>query len=115
MGTTANKTSTSAKKEAGAKKPAAPMPGVISGKTTSGFAFSVSQDALDDYELFEGLVALDKKNVTTLPDVLQRLLGDKQKAALMEHCRDANTGRVSSKTITAELNRILDTLQALKK
>lgn len=115
MGNTVSKTNTPVKKEAGAKKPAAPKPGVISGKTTSGFAFSVSQDALDDYELFEGLVALDRKDVTAVPDVLQRLLGDKQKTALMEHCRDASTGRISNKTIMAELNRIMETVKALKK
>lgn len=87
----------------------------VKGKTTSGFAFSISEDALDDYELFEGLVALDKKDVSAIPDVLQRLLGDKQKAALMEHCRDSESGRISNKAIVAELNRIMETIRALKK
>lgn len=115
MSTTQKKTSTPVKKASGAKKPAAPKPGMVSGKTTTGFAFSVRKDALDDYELFESLVALDKKDVTVIPDVLQRLLGNDQKAALMEHCRDAETGRISTEAIVQELARIMETIKALKK
>ncbi len=98
-------------------KPAttASKPETVKGKTTTGFAFEITAAARDDYELFEDLVALDTGNVAVMPRILTRLLGEKQKAALLEHCRDEKTGRVSTVSLTAELRRIMATVQALKK
>lgn len=107
--TTVNKTTTTT------KKPAAAKPETVKGKTTTGFAFEITADARDDYELFEDLVKLDRGDVSVMPSILTRLLGDKQKAALMEHCRNEETSRVSTVALTAELRRIMATVQALKK
>lgn len=96
-------------------KPAAANPEAVKGKTTTGFTFEITADARDDYELFEDLVNLDRGDVTVMPSILTRLLGDKQKAALVEHCRSEKTGRVSTVALTAELRRIMSTVQALKK
>lgn len=113
-------TSTPAKKTTEKPKTAAApkasgKPETVKGKTTTGFAFEITADARDDYELFEDLVQLDSGNVAVMPRILSRLLGEKQKAALLEHCRDEKTGRVSTVSLNAELRRIMATVQALKK
>ena len=48
-------------------------------KTKSGFSFEIREDMGDDMELLEQLKALDNGDITVMPDVVQKILGEKQK------------------------------------
>ena len=52
---------------------------MITGKTQSGFEFAVPDDAMDDYELLETLVGIDKGDFTLITDMTNMLLGEEQK------------------------------------
>lgn len=73
------------------------------------FACTVDETKLDDMELFEEIVKLDKGDVTGLPAIVSKLLGDEQKKALYENIR-AKDGRV---TITATVTAVKDIFSAL--
>ena len=76
------------------KAKATPTPEALTA-TVRGVEWTVPADALDDFELLDDLNALEQKNdVTRLPAVLRRLLGDQWRDA-MEAMRDEGTGRVS--------------------
>lgn len=62
---------------------------MITGKTETGFEFTVSDSARNDWELVEALAELDAGNNYKIGEVLTRLVGDEQKNALKEHCRNA--------------------------
>lgn len=74
--------------------------------TNSGFEIDMSVDALDDMEVFELIVALDKGDVTVLPDLLTRLFTPEQKAALYEHCRK-KSGKVPISAVASEFAEII--------
>lgn len=88
---------------------------VVKGETETGFVFEIQADAFDDYELIEDMAALSENNMTVLPRILERLLGTRQTAALKEHCRDKETGRVPFSAIDAEVSRIFAKVPELKK
>ena len=48
---------------------------MMQGKTKSGFAYSIPESRLDNMELLEVLVDIDKGNGTQLPAALEMLLG----------------------------------------
>ena len=87
----------------------------VKGKTETGFEFEIQADAFDDYELIEDMAALSENNMTVLPRVLERLLGAGQTAALKEHCRDKESGRIPFTAIDAEISRIFSKVPELKK
>lgn len=76
-------------------------------KTPSGFSCKISEDVRDDMELLDDLTAVDRGDLSHMPDVIRRLLGDKGKAALYEFCR-LKSGRVSSKKVMTEIKSIFD-------
>ena len=78
---------------------------MITGKTETGFAFEVDDDVLDDYELLEALVKVDRGDFRYITDAVDRLLGDEGKKNLLDHVRNKN-GRVSSKAVSAEFMNI---------
>ena len=65
---------------------------MFTGKTSSGFEFSLQDEVLDDYELLE---------------TLQMLLGPAQRDALKDHVRSEN-GRVSAQKMLAEVMEIFE-------
>ena len=76
------------------KPKAEPKPETLTA-TIKGRDWSVPADALDDFELLDDLNALEQKgDVTRLPSVLRRLLGDQWRDA-MDAMRDESTGRVT--------------------
>lgn len=79
---------------------------MIEGKTATGFRFNLTEDVTDDMELLEGLIKLDKGDVSDLPEVITALMGDKQKEKLYNHCRDKKTGRVKASKVLAEVGEI---------
>lgn len=82
--------------------------------TSSGFAAEIADDVLDDIELFEDLVELDKKNISVMPGALKRILGDEGKKRLYEHCR-TESGRVPMTSVMKEVGEIIAGLQNGKK
>lgn len=59
---------------------------MLSGKTKSGFEFSISDESLDNMELVETLAGVDA-NPLLLPRLVSQLLGEKQKLKLYDHLR----------------------------
>lgn len=80
---------------------------------SGGFAVTVDADALDDAELFETLVAIDKGESVDVPGVLRALLGETGKKDLYEHLRDEN-GRVKITRVTAALAEIFEGIKSKK-
>lgn len=74
---------------------------MITGKTKSGFAFEIEEDAFNDMELFEALCDLDEGKATAAASVCRRILGDRKKA-LYEHLR-TESGRVPMDKVMEEI------------
>lgn len=80
---------------------------MIKGKTLTGFAFEIEDEARDDMEMLENLTAISKGDLTVLPETLVMLLGEEQKKKLYDHCR-GESGRVSSKKVMSEVKAMFD-------
>lgn len=83
-------------------------------KTKSGFSFVLRENVGDDMELLEQLRALDKGDYTLMPDVLVKILGEKQKEKLYDHVRTED-GRVPISEVGKELTEIFSLSKAVKK
>lgn len=79
-----------------------------------GFSVDVEADALDDAELFETIVAIDKGESVDIPAVLRALLGEDGKKALYEHLRGEN-GRVKLTAVAEALTEIFGKMRDKKK
>ena len=84
---------------------------MIEGKTKSGFNFKLEDDAIDDMELLEGLIALENGNYKRLPETITALLGENQKTKLYDHCRSKKTGRVSAAKVMAAVGEMFKAVQ----
>ena len=82
--------------------------------TKSGFTAEIDKEALDDIELLDDLERMDRGDYLAVSSVLRRLLGEKQKKALYDFCRDPKTGRSSMTKVSATLQELF-TSEALKK
>ena len=78
---------------------------MINGKTKSGFEFTISERALDNYELLE-TVSEAQENPLIVPKILGMLLGDDKKR-LIEHVRE-DDGVVPAEKMMEELADIFD-------
>lgn len=87
---------------------------LITVTTPSGFTAEISQGAVDDIELLEDLSRIDNGDLLAVSSALRRLLGEKQKKALYDFCRDPQTGR-SSITKVSTIMMELFTAPELKK
>ena len=74
-----------------------------------GFALDIDDKKLDDYELVEALVDMDRGKVDRLADAVNILLGE-EKPKLFEHIRKEK-GYVSSEYIK---NTLLEVINGLK-
>ena len=83
----------------------------ITGKTKSGFAFSIDEEARNDMELLESIIAIESGKYESIPNVVTCLLGEKQKVKLYEHCRDKKTGRVLATSVFEEVENIFTAIQ----
>lgn len=79
---------------------------MINGKTKSGFAFKLDDEAMNDMELLEDLKKLDGGDVLAVPSILERMLG-KQKEDLYNHVR-TKSGRVPIDALVEELKSIFE-------
>ena len=87
--------------------------GKLTGVTKSGFAYSISEKNVRNYELVEVLGELDT-NPLALPRVMNLLLGKEGTQKLKNHVRDKD-GIVDTEKITAELEDIFKAQERLKK
>ena len=82
--------------------------------TESGFRCEIDEQALDDMELREDLVALDGGDGRRLPAIAERLLGKDGKRALYDHVR-TESGRVPIEAAVEEIRRVMEALREGKK
>ena len=81
----------------------------MKGTTSSGFAYDLPDDVMNDMELFEDLRDMDRGDATAMVPIVQRLMGD-QKQALYDHLR-TKSGRVPIDKVTAEILEIFESLK----
>lgn len=77
---------------------------MITGKTQSGFEFSIEKDRLDNMELLDELAEIDAGNVAAISRASTLLLGKEQKKSLYKHLR-REKGNIP---IEAFVNEIVD-------
>lgn len=80
---------------------------MFTGKTSTGFEFSLQDEVLDDYELLETLQDIDGGDYGKTTKMVTMLLGQAQKDALKDHVRSEN-GRVSAQKMLAEVMEIFE-------
>lgn len=85
----------------------------LTGVSKTGFAYSISEKNVRNYELVEALGELDT-NPLALPRVMNLLLGKEGTKKLKDHVRDKD-GIVDTEKITAELEDIFKAQERLKK
>lgn len=87
-------------------------------KTSTGFEFEVTKDALNNMELLDALAELQETNgedITLMGRLITMLLGREGKKALYDHVREED-GRVPVDKTTAEMTEIFNLMsEDLKK
>ena len=73
--------------------------------TKSGFSTELDESRLNDMELFDALTALDGGDMSVLPTVVGKIMGESKKA-LYDHVR-AENGIVPIDRVTAEIRDIV--------
>ncbi len=74
---------------------------MITGTTTSGFAYEVPESALDNMELVDA-ISESEQNPVALSTILQLLLGQEQKKRLYDHLR-TETGTVPVEAVSTAI------------
>lgn len=77
----------------------------IAGKTPSGFEFKISEEVLDDWDMFEDLAKIDSGDIAAIFRVAHELFDDDQMDRLKDHCR-SETGKVSAKKVIEEIREV---------
>jgi len=85
---------------------------MISGKTKSGFKYSVSEERLNNYELLEAIGELEE-NPLVLTKVVDLLLGKEQKKELKDHLRTKD-GLVPTEKLSEEITEIFQSQSETK-
>lgn len=85
---------------------------MIKGTLKSGFDFEISEAVFDDFELIE-LYAAVNKNPIYLGALAEKLLGNDQKKALVEHLRGED-GIVHTTDMMNALSEIEEAIPAVK-
>ena len=73
--------------------------------TPSGFRCELDEAAMNDMELFDALTGLDAGDMTALPTVVDKIMGQNKKA-LYDHLRGEN-GIVPIDRVTVEMRDII--------
>lgn len=74
---------------------------MITGTTTSGFAYEIPESALDNMELVDA-ISESEQNPVALSTILQLLLGQEQKKRLYDHLR-TETGTVPVEAVSTAI------------
>lgn len=86
---------------------------MLTGKTTTGFDFTIEDSALDDWELLEALADIDDGKTQKIGTAVKLLLGKEQADALKNHCRN-DEGRVPASAMMAEVGEIFTAMRENK-
>lgn len=88
---------------------------MITGKTKSGFEYELADNIGDDYEVLECVAQIQKDgDVLAIVTLIDHVLGEKQKDAFKDHCRDEN-GKVSTERMMTEFFDIFTNQAETKK
>lgn len=79
---------------------------IMKGVTSTGFLFEVADDVLDDYELLEVLVRVDKGSIQDITEMVHMMLGEDQEKRLKDHIRTLH-GKISITHMMDEVEEIL--------
>ena len=85
---------------------------MITGKTQSGFEYTIDENIGDDYELLELMGKVRNGDPLAIFELIERVLGKEQHLALKEHCRE--DGRVSTAKMNAEIVDIFTASKEIK-
>ena len=85
---------------------------MLKGTTSTGFAYHLKRESLDDYEVMEMISNIEKEPLL-ITGLINKLLGEEQKNALLDHLRTED-GRVPIKAITEEITEIFEQGQETK-
>lgn len=85
---------------------------MISGKTQSGFEYTIADNIGDDYELLELMGEVRNGDTLAIFELIDRVLGKEQHKALKEHCRI--DGRVSTTRMNEEIVDIFTNSKEVK-
>ena len=87
---------------------------MITGTTSTGFAYEVADTVGDDYEVLEALARIQKsQDLFSVVTLIDHVLGDEQRDAFKEHC--TVDGRVSTEMMMNEFLDIFTGDKDLKK
>ena len=78
---------------------------MIKGKTTSGFSFALSENAINNMELVDALAETEDDNPVAVSRACRLLLGDELRKKLYDHLRDEE-GRVPIDKVSEALVEI---------
>lgn len=77
-------------------------------ETAAGLTLALDEDCFNDFELLEELVSIERGDVSSLPDVLDRIFGPEKKR-VCESLRNEK-GRVPIDAVMAEVKHIINEL-----
>lgn len=80
---------------------------MVTGTTSSGFAFSLDEKALDNMELVDTLAEMESGDSLAISAVVRMVLGEEQRRALYEHLRTAD-GRVPASAVSDAVMEIFN-------
>lgn len=81
----------------------------VKGVTSTGFKYDIDPANLDDFYLLELFGKSQNGDVSALSSLMERMLGEDQKAALLKHCEDEK-GRARMSRIGDEIADIYNGL-----
>lgn len=79
---------------------------MLTGVTSSGFEYKITDESIDDMDLVEALAEVDSGSKLAITKVLSLLFGEDQKKALYEHLRE-KYGRVPISAVESELMDVI--------
>lgn len=82
------------------------MSNAINGKTSTGFEFCIPAERLDDYELVEQLIELEKGDMMVVVPIVKALMDDDEEKRLKEHVKAMNGGRCTFSGMAQEISEI---------
>ena len=85
---------------------------MVTGKTQSGFEYTIADNIGDDYELLELMGEVRNGDTLAIFALIDRVLGKEQHEALKEHCRV--DGRVSTTRMNEEIVDIFTNSKEVK-
>ena len=85
---------------------------MLTGKTQSGFEFTIADNIGDDYELLELMGQVRNGDTLAIFELINRVLGKEQHKALKEHCRV--NGVVSTAKMNEEIVDIFTSSKEVK-